>query len=131
MCPPSLTNRTGGDASVNVAVTLRQLTIRVLRCGCRKFHPTRSGGVPVLVDHSGESVSAEIGGEQAVGLGLEEGGPFAAHGLPARGWAGARCVQDPVDAGRTDSVPQATEFAVDAPEAPSWVLGAEPDDQVA
>ncbi|MGW0771717.1 hypothetical protein [Streptomyces sp. NPDC002676] len=72
----------------------------------------------------------EVGGEQAVGLGLEEGGPFAAHGMLARGWAEAGGAQDPADAGRTDPVPQATEFAVDAPEAPSWDFGAELDDQV-
>jgi hypothetical protein len=30
----------------------------VRHCGCRIFHPTRSGGVPILVDHYGEPVSA-------------------------------------------------------------------------
>lgn len=59
----------------------------------------------------------EIGSKQAMGLGLEEGGPFAAHRMPPRGWAEASGTQGPADAGLTDAVSQATEFAVDSPEA--------------
>jgi hypothetical protein len=72
----------------------------------------------------------ETDGEQ-VGLRVEEGGPFAAPRMPAWGWAEAGSAQDPADAGRTGAVPQAADCAADAPKAPSWVLGAEPGDQVA
>jgi hypothetical protein len=45
----------------------------------QRVQPLQADGVDV----------EEIGGEQAVGLGLEEGGPFAARWMPARGWAEA------------------------------------------
>jgi hypothetical protein len=38
--------------------------------------------------------------------------------------------QDAADGGRADLVAEASKFAVDAPEPPSRVLGAEPDDEV-
>ncbi|MFE2733904.1 hypothetical protein [Streptomyces sp. NPDC059349] len=73
----------------------------------------------------------QVGGEQAAGLGFEEGGQLAARWLAA--WRGAETgsTQRPPDGGGADLVGEAAQFAVHAPEAPLMVLGAEPDDQVA
>lgn len=73
----------------------------------------------------------QIGGEQTAGLGLDEGSPLSARRLAA--WRGTETgsTQHPTDGGGADFVPEAGQFAVHASEAPSGVLGAEPDDQVA
>ncbi|MDW6057365.1 hypothetical protein SAZ11_03905 [Streptomyces sp. FXJ1.4098] len=63
----------------------------------------------------------EIGGEQAVGLGFEEGGPLAARRLAARGGTETGGTQYPPDGGGADFVPEAAQFAVHAAEPPSGV----------
>ena len=66
----------------------------------------------------------QVGGEQAVGLGLEEGGPFAACRVAA--WCGAEAgsAQDTADGCWADLVSEAAQFAVHATGAPAGVVGA-------
>jgi hypothetical protein len=49
----------------------------------------------------------EVGGEKAVGLGLEEGDPLAACRVTARGRSEAGGAKDAVDGGRADLVAEA------------------------
>lgn len=73
----------------------------------------------------------EVGGQETAGLRLEELGPFFARGLSAPPGRLACGAQDTADGGWADGVAEAAELAVHAAEAPAWVLGVEPDDQVA
>ncbi|WP_236076527.1 hypothetical protein [Streptomyces coffeae] len=79
----------------------------------------------------GEGVDVEqVGGEEAVGLGLQERCPLTACGVTAWGRSESSAAQD-ADGGRADLVPEAAELTVDAPESPPRFFGSEPRDQLA
>jgi hypothetical protein len=73
----------------------------------------------------------EIRGQQSVGLGGEEGAPLAASSVSL--WWGAEtgAAQHPAHGGSADSMPEATQLAMDAAESPTGILGTEPCDELA
>jgi hypothetical protein len=70
----------------------------------------------------------EVGGEDAVGLGLQELAPGRAGAL--RGGVDAGCVEDFPDCGRGDRVAEAGEFALDAAAAAAAVLPGQAQDDL-